>query len=83
MDSAPISLDPNSMSMSGPPSMGRGRFDEEAIEEVEFFVAQGMFDDALSILAEQLERLPNHPLLLERAREVEEMAEAARGEAGT
>jgi tetratricopeptide (TPR) repeat protein len=77
-DVAPLSLDP--LSMGAPPSMGRGRFDEEAIEEVEFFVSQGMFEDALGILAEQLERLPNHPLLLERTREVEEMAQAARGE---
>jgi hypothetical protein len=63
---------------AGPPTFsGRGRFDEEAIEEVEFFVSQGMFEDALTILDEQLARLPNHPLLLDRRRDVEAMAAAA------
>ena len=56
-----------------------GGFDEDALEEVEFFVSQGMFDDARGVLEEQLQRLPNHPLLLERLREVEEHAAAAQG----
>lgn len=56
-----------------------GGFDEEALEEVEFFVAQGMFDEARGLLEEQLQRLPNHPLLLERLRELEEHAAAAQG----
>ncbi|APR85806.1 TPR domain protein [Minicystis rosea] len=61
-----------------PPDAGGG-FDEDALEEVEFFVAQGMFEEARNLLEEQLLRLPNHPLLLERLREVEEHAAAAQG----
>jgi len=53
-----------------------GQFDEAALEEVEFFTSQGMFDDARTLLDEQLARLPNHPLLLERKRELEAMAGA-------
>jgi tetratricopeptide (TPR) repeat protein len=43
-----------------------------------------LFDDARSILEEQLARAPNHPLLLERMREVDaSIATAASGESGT
>jgi tetratricopeptide (TPR) repeat protein len=66
------------------PSQPSAGFDEDALEEVEFFVAQGMFDEARSLLEEQLARLPNHPLLLERLRELEEHAAAAQqGGSGT
>lgn len=50
------------------------QLDEESLEEVEFFSAHGMFDEARALLDEQLARLPNHPLLLERKRELEAMA---------
>ncbi len=53
------------------------QLDEDALEEVEFFTQHGMFDEARGILSEQLSRLPNHPLLLERQREIEAMASAA------
>jgi tetratricopeptide (TPR) repeat protein len=53
------------------------QLDEDALDEVEFDVSQGMFDEARALLEEQLLRLPNHPLLLERLREVEEHAAAA------
>lgn len=58
------------------------QFDEDALDEVEFFAAHGMFDEAFGILDEQLQRLPNHPLLLERRRELEAMAAAAAADAG-
>ncbi|HTJ84176.1 MAG TPA: hypothetical protein VL400_20795, partial [Polyangiaceae bacterium] len=45
--------------------------DESALEEIEFFQANGMLDEAEALLNEQLLRLPNHPLLLERKRELE------------
>jgi hypothetical protein len=61
-------------------SAARGRFDEEAMEEIEFFVSQGMYEDAINLLDEQLARLPNHPLLLDRRRELEAMAQCAAGE---
>ncbi len=35
---------------------------ESALEEAEFFASRGLFDDARTILDEQLARLPNHPL---------------------
>jgi len=44
--------------------------DEAALEEIEFFQAQGMLEEAEGLLNEQLARLPNHPLLLERKREI-------------
>ncbi len=47
-----------------------GALDEMALEEIEFFQAQGMFEEAENLLNEQLSRLPNHPLLLERKREL-------------
>jgi tetratricopeptide (TPR) repeat protein len=72
----PVAAGPVSLRPSGEPG---GTFDEDALEEVEFFVAQGMFDEARGLLEEQLQRLPNHPLLLERLRELEEHAAAAQG----
>jgi tetratricopeptide (TPR) repeat protein len=43
---------------------------EEVLDEAEFFAARGLFDDARGILEDQLVRTPNHPLLLEKLREV-------------
>jgi tetratricopeptide (TPR) repeat protein len=63
-------------------SPGYGQLDEAALEEVEFFTSQGMFEDARALLDEQLARLPNHPLLLERKRELEAMAGGAPNESG-
>ena len=45
---------------------------EEALDEAEFFVARGLLEDARTILGDQLQRTPNHPLVLERLRAVEE-----------
>jgi tetratricopeptide (TPR) repeat protein len=50
---------------------------EEALDEAEFFVARGLNEDARTILQEQLARTPNHPLVLERLREVEESIAAS------
>ena len=44
---------------------------EEALEEAEFFSLRGLIDDARTILVDALARAPNHPLLLERLRELE------------
>lgn len=49
---------------------------EDALEEAEFFASRGLFEDALAILEEQGQRFPNHPLLLERMREVRDAMEA-------
>src|SRR5262249_19808651 len=51
-----------------------GQLDEEALEEVEFFASNNMFDEARNLLEAELTRLPNHPLLLERLRELDEHA---------
>jgi tetratricopeptide (TPR) repeat protein len=59
-----------------------GQLDEAALEEVEFFSSQGMFDDARNLLDEQLQRLPGHPLLLERKRELEAMMGGTIAESG-
>lgn len=44
---------------------------EEAIDEAEFFISRGLFDDARAILQEQLARTPDHPLVVERLRDME------------
>lgn len=43
---------------------------EDALEEAEFFVSRGLIDDARGILVDALARSPNHPLLVERLREI-------------
>ncbi|MCL2824544.1 MAG: tetratricopeptide repeat protein, partial [Polyangiaceae bacterium] len=43
---------------------------EDALEEAEFFASRGLFDDAMAVLQEQNHRFPNHPLVVERMREI-------------
>ncbi len=62
---------------AAPPLAGTRAFQggeslEDALEEAEFFASRGLFDDAMAILEEQMARFPNHPLLLERVREIRE-----------
>lgn len=54
---------------------------EEALEEAEFFTLRGLTDDARAILVDALGRNPNHPLLVERLRELD--GGAAEGQSGT
>lgn len=56
---------------------------ESALEEVDFFASRGLFDDARTILQEQLARLPNHPLLVERLEELDLQERSAPGDSGT
>lgn len=56
---------------------------DEILEESEFFAAQGLFADAEAILNDQLQRTPNHPLLLERLEEVRQARELAKNQSGT
>jgi tetratricopeptide (TPR) repeat protein len=44
---------------------------EEALDEAEFFASRGLLDDARAVLQEQLSRLPNHPLILDRLAELD------------
>lgn len=45
---------------------------EDALEEVDFFASRGLYDDARAILDEQLLRLPQNRLLIDRLRELDE-----------
>lgn len=56
---------------------------ESALEEAEFFTSRGLFDDARTILQEQLARLPRHPLLLERLAEVDAQERGVQNGSGT
>jgi tetratricopeptide (TPR) repeat protein len=56
---------------------------ESALEEAEFFASRGLYDDARVILDEQLARLPNHPLLLERLAELDSQERGTPGGSGT
>jgi tetratricopeptide (TPR) repeat protein len=56
---------------------------EAALEEAEFFVSRGLFDDARTIIEEQLARLPNHPLLMERLTELDVQERGLQGGSGT
>ncbi len=48
---------------------------EEGLDEAEFFVTQGLYDDARQALQELLQVHPNHPLVFERLEEVEQLAQ--------
>jgi len=50
---------------------------EEALEEAEFFASRGLYDDAKTIITDQLSRSPGHPLLRERLREIEHIIAAS------
>jgi tetratricopeptide (TPR) repeat protein len=56
---------------------------ESALDEAEFFVSRGLYEDARTILREQMARHPNHPLLRERMAEVDAAQGAEPGESGT
>jgi tetratricopeptide (TPR) repeat protein len=67
-----------------PPSMRSAAADiEEALEEAEFFASRGLFDDARAVLSEQINRMPNHPLLRERLAEIDAQEQAAQKGSGT
>jgi len=55
---------------------------EEALEESEFFVSRGLYEDARAILADHFARNPNHPLLRERIAEIDAQLEEMRGVQG-
>lgn len=67
MELAPISAAADS---------GQSELIEEVLDEAEFFAARGLWEDAKAIVEDQLRRVPGHPLLLERLREIELSIEA-------
>jgi tetratricopeptide (TPR) repeat protein len=68
------------VSAAFPPS---GEAIEEALDEAEFFVSRGLLEDARAIVEEQLRRAPDHPILLDRARELDLAMTQAAGSSGT
>jgi len=44
---------------------------EDDLDEVDFYVGQGMYPEAMESLRTLFERHPNHPLLMAKAREIE------------
>jgi len=49
---------------------------EDGLDEAEFFVTQGLYDDARDILLQLLEAHPNHPLVMDRWSEIEQILQA-------
>jgi len=85
-DEAPTSVGETIPDAPAPsPSFAAGRSEaiEDALEEVEFFMSRGLLDDARAILDEQLRRLPNHPLLVERLHELQLATEQSTASSGT
>ncbi len=79
-----LSLDevPNSAPPESPPELPNFEIEsgsrapspkslEEALEEAEFYIASGKFGEARQVLEQQLQRTPNHPLVLEALEELE------------
>jgi len=55
------------------PSQYGGTLDEDVLEQIDFFANQGLLEDARQLLDDQLLRLPNHPMLLYKRTEIEQM----------
>ncbi len=49
---------------------------EDGLDEAEFFVTQGLYDDARDVLLQLLEVYPNHPLVIDRWTEIEQIVQA-------
>ena len=49
---------------------------EELLDEADFFIAQGLFDEARGTLNDSLRTFPNHPIIMEKLRDVEQLAAA-------
>ena len=55
------------------------QLDEDALDQADGLAQRGRFDEARAVLGEQLRMMPNHPLVLERMAEIEELVAAAQG----
>jgi tetratricopeptide (TPR) repeat protein len=67
---------------TGPVEAARTAELEEVLEEADFFASRGLFDDARTILTEQLAIHPRHVLLNERLAELNAQEQAARDASG-
>ena len=65
-----------------PPDGPRTAELEEVLEEADFFASRGLFDDARTILTEQLALHPRHVLLHERLAELDAQEQVARETSG-
>jgi tetratricopeptide (TPR) repeat protein len=63
----PLSPAPPAAALLAHPTEGL----EDVLDEADFFATRGLYEDAKAILVEQLSRTPNHPLVLERLREID------------
>lgn len=52
---------------------------EDVLDEADFFATRGLYEDAKAILLEQLTRTPNHPLVMERLREIDTSLDSSGG----
>lgn len=64
------------------PAMESSRQIEEGLDEAEFFVTQGLYDDARDTLLGLLQIYPDHPLVLERWAEVDQLLRLQAGDEG-
>ncbi len=64
------------------PAMESSRQIEEGLDEAEFFVTQGLYDDARDTLLGLLQIYPDHPLVLERWAEVDQLSRLQSGDEG-
>lgn len=78
-EAAPSTVSPGAPRASAAPGGGGSPELEEALEESEFFVSRGLYEDARAILADHYARNPNHPLLRERIAEIDAQLEEMRG----
>jgi len=67
---------------TGPVDAARMAELEEVLEEADFFASRGLFEDARTILTEQLALHPRHVLLNERLAELDAQEQAARDASG-
>lgn len=67
--SAPGDIEAARVRMSMPPGEV-----EETLDEVEFFIAQGLYEEARATLQDALGSHPDHPLILEKLEEIADLA---------
>lgn len=82
LEAGPISEPGLAPSVAASSAFSGGDSLEEALEEADFFASRGLLEDAWSVVQEQLERAPDHPLLLDKLHEIE-AALAARDMGGS
>lgn len=58
------------------PPAGTGSEIEEGLDEAEFFITQGLYDEARETLQSLLQAHPGHPLVIDRLEELEALVQA-------